>query len=353
MIGVVFLDISKAFNTIDHSTLLRKLRKLFSLSDSSCQWVESYLQSREQAVRFAGVLSPTCPITAGVPQGSVLGSTLFSMFINDLSQSIAPVASALFADDTTIFTTGTSVEDIAAKLNSAMSRISSWISKNGLMLNITKTMTMLIRLPSKRPPPLVVSYNDSLIDEVQVFKLLGVFVDQHLKWDHHVNHVATTVSRNVRELMRRLSWTPPQKSLSCFYYTYVIPSLNYCSLVWRSCRKSNLQRLHRLQNLSARIILKLPKPYSATTAINTLQWRTLEEYQDVKVLKLARSLVNHATATCPPPTYLSDLIQPVSKSHSYFTSGAQINRLSLPIARTEFGRKAPSFLIARAWNSSL
>ena len=149
--------------------------------------------------------------------------------------------------------------------------------------------------------------------------------------------------------MRRLSWTLPQKSLSCFYYTYAIPSLNHSSLVWRSCRKFNLQRLQRVRNLSARIILKLPKTYLATTTINTLQWRTLEEYRDVKVLKLARSLVNHATATCPPPTYLSYLIQPVSKNHSYFTRGAQINCLSLPIARTEFGRKAPSFQITRAW----
>ena len=144
----------------------------------------------------------------------MLGPTLFSMFINDLPQSIGPVASALFADGTAIFTTGTSVKDIAATLNSAMSRISSWMSRNGLVLNIIKTKTMLIHPTSKRPPPLV-SYNDSLIDQVQDFKLLGVFVDQHLKWDHHVNHVATTVSRNV-SLMRRLSCTLPQKSLSCF-----------------------------------------------------------------------------------------------------------------------------------------
>ena len=126
------------------------------------------------------MLSPTSPITAGVPQSSVLGPTLFSMFINDLPQTIAPVASALFVDGTTIFTTGNSVKNIAAKLNSAMSRISSWMSKNGLTLNITKTKTMLIHPPSKHPP-LIVSYKDSLINQVQVFKLLGVFVDQHLK----------------------------------------------------------------------------------------------------------------------------------------------------------------------------
>ena len=109
-----------------------------------------------------------------------------------------------------ICTTGTSVDDIIAKLNAAMSRISLWMSENGLRLNTQKTKSMLIHPPSKHPPPLFVSCNDSLIDQVKVFKLLGVFVDQHLKWDHHVNLV-TAVSRNI-SLMRRSSWTLPQKS---------------------------------------------------------------------------------------------------------------------------------------------
>ena len=108
-----------------------------------------------QAVRFNGELSQSCPITAGVPQGSVLGPTLFSMYINDLPQSIVSVDSASFADDTTIYATGTSVDDITAKLNSAMSRYSFWMSENGLRLNTQKTKSMLIHPPSRHPPPLI------------------------------------------------------------------------------------------------------------------------------------------------------------------------------------------------------
>ena len=126
---------AKAFDTIDHIILLKKLKRLFNVDDSSCLWVKSYLHNREQAVKFNGELSPSCPITASVPQGSVLGPTLFSMYINDLPQSIAPVNSVLFVDDTTIYATGTSIDDITAKFNTAMSRISFWMSENGLRLN--------------------------------------------------------------------------------------------------------------------------------------------------------------------------------------------------------------------------
>ena len=156
MIGFIILNISKAFDTIDHSILLMKLRKVFSLSDSSCQWVESYLQNLEQAVRFAGILSPTCPITADIPWGFVLGPTLFS-------------CSSMIC------------HNILHLLLLQCPKSLLLMYKNGLTLNIPKTKTMLIHPPSKRPPPLIVSYNDSLIDQVQVFKLLGVFVDQHLK----------------------------------------------------------------------------------------------------------------------------------------------------------------------------
>ena len=353
MIGVVFLDISKAFDTIDHNILLRKLREEFCVSEPSCQWIQSYLRNREQAVRFNGTLSSWCSVKAGVPQGSVLGPTLFSMYINDLPESIAPADSVLFADDTTIYTSGTSVGEINAKLNSAMSRISSWMSMNGLTLNASKTKVMLIHSPRKHVPPLNVTYNDSPLEQVEVFKLLGVLIDHHLKWDHHVNHVVVKVSRNLR-LMRRLSWILPRQALVSFYFAYIVPSLDYCNLVWSSCRKSDQLRLQRLQNYAARIILKLPKMSSASEARNSLHWTSLEERHDAKLLGLVKILVNQ-DSTCSPrlPSYLSDLVCPLSKRHNHTTRGALTNRLALPTARTEYGRKAPSFKLSKLWNSSL
>ena len=163
---------AKAFDTIDHIILLKKLKRLFNVDDSSCLWVESYLHNRDQAVRFNGELSPSYPITAGVPQGSVLGPTLLSMYINDLPQSIVLVDSVLFANDTTIYATGTGIDDITAKLNTAMSRISFWISENGLRLNTQNTKSMLIHPPSKHPPPLVASCNNSLIEQVRTLNYL-------------------------------------------------------------------------------------------------------------------------------------------------------------------------------------
>ena len=153
--------------------------------------------------------------------------------------------------------------------------------------------------------------------------------------------------------MRQLSWILPKQVLSAFYYAYLVPSFNYCSLVWRVCQVFDARKLHCLQNFAARIILKLPKSSSASNAQNTLNWKSLEEYRNEKLLNLAKSIIHPDHDKHPLPQYLLNLTTMSSAIHNYHTRSASSNCLTLPIIKSEFGRKSPSFQPSKFWNSSL
>ena len=183
----MYLDIAKAFDTINHSLLLHKLRVQFNLSDHLCQWIKSYLSNRVQAVATNNTVSPYLHIGSGIPQGSVLGPLLFSMYINDLpAATTLPLQTALFADDTTIFASGKTSESISSRLNIIMSCVSQWLIDNGLSLNIAKSKCMLIHPRRKCPSALSIAFNGSIIEQVETFKLLGVIIDHHLHWRPHI-----------------------------------------------------------------------------------------------------------------------------------------------------------------------
>ena len=241
LVGVVFLDISKAFDTINHDLLLHKLKVQFKLSDSLCCLLRSYLSQRFQAVSYNGSTSEFLSINSGVPQGSILGPILFSMFINDLPNTIqSSVTTALFADDSTFFVSGNNVDSIELSLNNALSAIHSWMVSNGLCVNLSKTKSMLIHSSRKHPPPLKIVFNGSPIEQVVKFRLLGVVVDQHLKWNHHIDYILKIIVRNLH-LLRRISWFLPRQTLITFYFSYIASHFNYCSLVWDPCCSSNLK----------------------------------------------------------------------------------------------------------------
>ena len=208
---------------------------------------------------------------------------------------------------------------------------------------------MLIRSPRKQSPPnFRVLYNGQPLQQVSSFKLLGVVIDEHLRWDSHINYIHGKVSRNLA-LLRRLSWFLPYQSLLTFYHAYIMPHFNYCQLVWAACNnKSDLQRLQRLQNCAARIILRRSRLSSATDALSNLGWKPLQDYHRLNRIKLVKSILFQPTSSAP---YLSLLL--TSLSHSHNTRGKTCNRLILPKIRSEFGKRSPSFQLAYAWNSSL
>ena len=249
-VGVVFLDISKAFDTVNevlhgHQSnntgllpifavaivaLLHKLQTQFPLSSSLCQLLKSYLHQRSQVVLANESHSASGNILSGVLQGSILGPIIFSMFINDLPAAVnSSVTTALFADDSTFSTPGNNVASTESQMNPALTAVKSWMSQNCLEVNCLKTKCMLIHSSRRSPPPLNIVFDGSSIEQVRTFKLLGVTLDDNLKWNHHIDSILKPISKNL-SLLRKLSRFLPREALVTFYFK-IASYFNYCSLV--------------------------------------------------------------------------------------------------------------------------
>ena len=349
LVGAVFLDISKAFDTINHNLLLLKLKSQFQLSDSLCHLLRSYLSERYQAVSANGSTSNYVSVLSGVPQGSILGPILFSMFINDLPRSVQPsVTTALFADDSTFFVSGDNITDIESNLNSAMASINSWMFANGLRVNLLKSKCMLIHSSRKKPPPLSVSFNNCPIQQVTCFKLLGVMIDHNLTWSTHIAHILRSVTQNLH-LLRRISWLLPRNARLAFYFAYIAPHFNYCSLVWDSCCSGDSKRLQLAHNYAARLILKLPRFSSASDARSTLGWSTLEQLRRRELIKLFQSSLPGSNKPLPP--YLDQLLIRTSDSHDHVTRASTNGSYKIRPVRTNFGKQSISYRLSHLSHS--
>jgi len=149
MIGVIFLDLKRAFEVVDRSILIKKLQR-YGLRAAVLEWFRCYL-NRSQRVKFNGVLSEPIDVNFGVPQSSVLGPLLFLLYINDITEMMtADCSIRLFADDALIYATGSSKQEINDKLNEQMIRVEDWLNMNKLYLNVSKTKVMLIRGISRK-----------------------------------------------------------------------------------------------------------------------------------------------------------------------------------------------------------
>jgi hypothetical protein len=196
---MVFLDISKAFDTVNHDLLLSKLNKL-GLSPATVSWFKSYLSNRCHVTQVADSCSSQGFPTSGVPQGSILGPTLFSVFINDLPSVLPPDSTVLFADDTAMFIVSDSIPALQSSLQTCLNLANLWLEKNGLKLNASKTKSMIIHSYKKLQKGLMLCFNGHAVDQVCCFKYLGVLVNDILTWSDRINMICNKVTRHVNLL---------------------------------------------------------------------------------------------------------------------------------------------------------
>ena len=277
--GIAFIDLRRAFDMVDHSILLDKL-KTCGCSQRSIKWFESYLRNRQQFVSIGKEKSSTKELNVGVPQGSILAPLLFSLFINDLPNNVPSASIHMYADDTTVSVSGKSKEEIEAKLIQALSETSTWIRKNRLMLNSNKTKVMLLgskqRFCSIPDQHLSIKLHGQVVECVNEFKCLGVVIDNCLDFKKHVDYISKTIRQKLG-IIRRSKHYFNDTQLSKLYWGYVIPHILYCCNVWSGRSECNYDTLNRLHKRAAYMISNCTWETRSEDVFSRLKWPLLHQ----------------------------------------------------------------------------
>ena len=242
----IFIDFSKAFDTVHPNILLDKLQH-YGIRGNIHKWFKSYLSNRSHYTLHNKTTSNIKTMHLGVPQGSILGPILFLLYINDMN-SVSTFNIIQFADDSTLYLQGDNPTHIIHKANIELTKFSEWCLANRLTINTTKTYYMLFTntIAKYQPLPRLTILNDDIL-QVNIIKFLGVTFDKNLTFKYHITNLCLKLSRSIALLLRTKSLVPSEIS-SMMYYAHIYPHLSYCNPIWSTtypCHVNSLNILHK------------------------------------------------------------------------------------------------------------
>ena len=284
---MLLLDLQKAFDTVDHDILCKKVETIGVLSVS---WFRSYLCDRKQFVQINSVLSDPGLVTCGVPQGSILGPLLFLIYVNDMSISVdSDCKLVLYADDSAIFFTHKDPHVISQKLGSVLKQCSEWLVDNKLSLHLGKTECILFgpKRKLKDIQDFNVTCNSHIIKASDRVKYLGVIIDNNLSGEHIVDSIVHKVNSRLRFLYRQARFLDVKCKIS-LCSALITCHMDYaCSSWYSGLTKTLRQKLQVCQNKVVRFILDLPPMHSVNYSV--LSGLNLLSVED----RVARLRLNH------------------------------------------------------------
>lgn len=287
-IDAIFIDLSKAFDTVIHSKLLCKLNAILK-NPSLVQWISNFLSERTQSVCFNSAESSIMDVSSGVPQGSVLGPLLFLLYINDLPSNINS-SIRLYADDCVLYQVINSQNDHQV-LNESFANFCSWCSKWQMKINFNKTVILTFST-SISSSQFCYSFNNCTLSRVNNYKYLGVIFDNKLSWAKHIDYITAKALKKLGYLRRVLAKAPKDTKL-IMYKSLIRPIIEYASPVWNPHKQLEINKIESVQRKAIRFICRrYDRHFSPTSALLSLNLTLLAERRRIESLKLLHSAVH-------------------------------------------------------------
>jgi hypothetical protein len=348
--ALVLLDLSAAFDTIDHTILLSRLTSNFGISGSALSLISSYLSNRSQSVSIQSHISPPAPITTGIPQGSVLGPLLFCLYTTPLTYLFSnyPVSYHLYADDTQLYISFSSSDSLAhlSILSSTLNSVFDWFTSNRLSVNPSKTEFLLVGTPQQRSKfsSPTITFQGSSLPYVSSCRNLGVIFDSDLSFKKHISSVCSSSFYHIRQL-RQIRSSLDRNSAIVLANSLVSSKLDYCNSLFYGLPDLSLNRLQLVQNALARVVVPtVRRSHHISPTLRSLHWLPIPQRIKYKIASITFKTLHHLQ-----PSYLLNLLTPYCPSRLLRSSDQHM--LTVPFFKSSQSRRSFLFAAPTIWNS--
>ena len=298
IIGLVSMDLSKAFDSLPHDLIVKKFKE-YGADERTTNIIEDYFSDRQQRVKIAGEYSSWNYISRGIAQGSILGPLIFNIFNNDLLFIVKRCKLFSYVDDTQFFFSHNNYREVESAINCDLELVDKWYDQNGLKRNNSKYQAILM---GKSDATLNFKCENSSIPVTKEFEMLGITIDNKLKFDNHVAKICRKVSEQIA-VLKRMKKMLPFETRRDLYLAFIVPHFHYCSETWNFCSKSAADKLERLNERAIRFVFR-DKYTSYSELLNALSLTSLKQQRLIKITLSIFNAVHNSLA----PKSIQDLI---------------------------------------------